>query len=497
VTAETRCRAVFRVDGGVQLGSGHVMRCLTLALELARRGAASAFICRELPGHLGGRIRREGFPLSLLGPPAGPALSWQGDAAETRALLGQARPDWLIVDHYGLDGRWESELRAAAGRLLAIDDLADRPHDCDLLLDQNYFGAQTAERYRGRLPGAARMLLGPRYALLRPEYAQARAALAPRSHAPSRVLIFFGASDLSNETGRALEALCAPQLAHLAVDVVLGANHPSAAAVEAHAAARPQTTLHRELPSLAALLSRADLAVGAGGSTMWERLCLGVPSVVVTLSANQEGPTASLAAAGLVTWVGRAPQVTAAQLQAAITGALRAAPAGPGIVDGYGAPRVAAVLLPPSAGTLELRPAVQADAELLFEWRNEALTRAMSFDPAPVTWEGHLRWLDSKLADRDVMLSIGVAEGLPVGQVRLEFTGGEAHLSYGVDPLVRGRGFGAALVEQAVRRAGRVPASGFCARVKASNVASRRIFERLGWKAAPEGENFVFRLGTG
>lgn len=505
MTAETPCRAVFRVDGGTQLGSGHVMRCLTLAAELARRGAEVAFVCRELPGELSGRIEREGYPVSRLAAatpaagvdaaaPSGLAVPWQRDAGETRAVLERLRPDWLIVDHYGLDARWESAQRPVAGRVLVIDDLANRPHDCDVLLDQNYFGAAIGQRYQGLVPSPAQMLLGPRYALLRSEYAAARAALVPRTGSPRRVLVFFGGSDATNESGRALQALCAPEFSPLEVDLVLGTNHPAASALEEQAAARPHTTLYKDLPSLAGLMSRADLAIGAGGVTTWERLCLELPSVVVTVAANQEGPAASLAEAGLVTWAGRAPCVSIAELRTAIAAALGGPRHVRPIVDGHGAARAAAMLLPPSPGALRLERATRSDAELLFEWRNDPLARAMSFDESHVQWEAHLGWLEAKLADRDVMIFIGVADRLPVGHARLEFAADEAELSYSVDPLVRGRGFGAALVEQAVRCAGRVPAGGFRARVKANNTPSTRIFERLGWRLAAAGAEYVFRL---
>jgi UDP-2,4-diacetamido-2,4,6-trideoxy-beta-L-altropyranose hydrolase len=491
-------RVVFRVDGGATLASGHVMRCLTLASELTRRGAQVAFICRELPGHLGARVQREGYPLHLLkGPREGAPVPWQRDAEETRALLEPLHPEWLIVDHYELDAAWERVQRAVVARVLVIDDLADRSHACEVLLDQNYFGAVTGQRYAGLVPDETRLLLGPHYALLRREYAAARAALTPRTGAARRVLVFFGGSDATDETSKALQALSAPEFSHLAVDVVLGANHAAAAAVRALAAARPYTTLHTNLPSLAGLMGHADLAVGAGGTTTWERLCLELPSVVVTVAANQEQPSASLAAAGLVIPAGRAPAVSVEELRAAIASALRGPRHVRAIVDGYGAARVAAVMLPPSVRNLRLVPAGRRDAELLFFWRNDPLARAMSFDDGVIDWDTHLQWLDTKLADADVSIFIGVADGLPVGQARLDFTAGEAELSYSVDPLVRRLGFGMALAEQAVRSAGRVPAGGFRARVKAGNLASRRIFERLGWRATMAGADYVFRLAPG
>jgi UDP-2,4-diacetamido-2,4,6-trideoxy-beta-L-altropyranose hydrolase len=420
----------------------------------------------------------------------------QADAAASAAVLGRSGADTLVVDHYGLYESFEHAQRQVVPRIVAIDDLARR-HDCDLLLDQNYFGAATAARYQGRLPSQGCALLGPHFALLGREYGATRRTLRAPAVPARRVLVFFGGSDASDETSKALTALTAPELAHLEVDAIVGANHAARDRVAALAAARPRTTVHEEQPSLAPFIARADLIVGAGGATSWERLCLGRPSVVVTVAANQEETTAALAADGLVQWAGRAGAVSVEELRRAIAAAVQLthAPAAPALVDGYGAARVAACLIAPAPAELHLERAQRADAELLYYWRNDALARAMSFDDAPISWDGHLSWLERKLADPGVTLFIGFAGELPVGQARLEFAAGEAELSYAVDPLLRGLGFGTALVEQAVRHAGAGAPGGLRARVKASNTASRRIFERAGWRADAAGADYTFRLG--
>jgi len=489
VAAERARHVAFRVDSGTQLASGHLARCLTLARELALRGVRVEFLCRDLPGHLGARVTRAGYPVHLI--PAAAA-----EPAASSVLLTRLGAEVLVVDHYGLDAAWERAQRAAVGRILAIDDVG-RDHDCEVLLDQNFFGPVTSARYAGRLPAHASALLGPHFALLGREYAAARRTTVPRAGGARRVLIFYGASDVTDETSKALRALSSGELARLEVDVVVGPNHPGAAVVGALADARPRTTLHHELPSLAPLIAAADLVVGAGGATTLERLCLGRRSVVVTVAENQEPSTASLDQAGLLRWVGRAPSVSVEALREAILAELEAprTTPGPELVDGYGAPRVAAALAAPRPAELRLQRAERADAGLLFLWRNEPLARAMSFDDAPISWERHLTWLERKLADRDVLLFIAFADGLPVGQLRLELTGEEAELSYAVDPQLRGLGFGTALVEQAIRQLGAPPPGGVRARVKAANTASRRIFEHCGWRADVTGADYTYRLG--
>ena len=285
------------------------MRCRTLARELCRRGAAITFLCRRQPGDLISLLEQEFTVLALPEQPlaafdglegrdlygAWLGCSQQQDAAECLAALAQAGissgAQWLVVDHYGLDASWEGAMREGLGsepppQLLVIDDLADRSHSCDLLLDQNFFGEATERRYQGLVPPQCRQLLGPHYALLGPEYALLHPLVPPRTGL-RRVLVFFGGVDPQNYTGQTIEALTAPELAHLAVDVVLGLQCPHREAVEILVEKRSHTTLHGPQPSLAGLIARADLAIGAGGSTIWERFCLGLPAISFVVAANQ------------------------------------------------------------------------------------------------------------------------------------------------------------------------------------------------------------------
>jgi UDP-2,4-diacetamido-2,4,6-trideoxy-beta-L-altropyranose hydrolase len=354
----TRSVVAIRADSSAGIGSGHVMRCLTLALELRRRGHAVEFVCRDHQGNWTAQIESEGFPVHRLPAPArdaGPAdsyaawlgVSQQQDADETRIALSGRSVDWLIVDHYGLDRGWESTLRSTAARILVVDDIANRPHDCDVLLDQNYCGHDTAARYDGLVVASTVRLLGPGYALLRPEYRELRAMLPPRDGHIGRVVIFFGGGDPADSTSRVIEALSCAALGHLAVDVVLGANHCDPARVRALAAARPLTRVLAPLPSLAGVLARVDLAIGAGGSTTWERACLALPAVVATIADNQKPFTEALAADGYQLSMGDAATTTAAEWRERIIAVVRtpAITADLGarigtLVDGWGAGRV-------------------------------------------------------------------------------------------------------------------------------------------------------------
>ncbi len=351
-------RCVFRADASVRLGNGHVRRCLSLARQLQARDAAVLFVCTDAPGNMIEQIAACGAAVARL--PAGEErcaatsaddCDWRLDAQHTRDAMASAgfAPHWLVVDHYRLDARWERTLRGEARHIMAIDDLADRPHDCDLLLDQNLANPRHA-RYAQLLPAAARRLFGPQYALLGPEFAQQRdAALARRRGQLGCVLISMGATDPRNDTATALAGLALSRYAGVAVDVVVGAANPHRAALAAHCAAVPGCRLHVQTTRMAELMARADLAITAAGSTTWERCALGLPAITVVQSDDQSAVAAAVAEAGAHVLLGAAASVTAADYASALDGMsagllLRMSAAAAALCDGLGAERTAALL---------------------------------------------------------------------------------------------------------------------------------------------------------
>jgi UDP-2,4-diacetamido-2,4,6-trideoxy-beta-L-altropyranose hydrolase len=319
----------IRVDASRVIGSGHVMRCLTLAEAMAARGGEIRFICRAHPGHLGSVIKSRGFRLDLL-PEAVPAYDdsqggaagdpphsqWLGvdfrtDAEQCIHLLGTHRTDLLVVDHYGLDARWEALLRPVVGNIMVIDDLADRAHDCDVLLDQNL--GRRSEDYDGCVPPACRRLIGPAHALLRSEFASLRAtSLARRADGNlRRILVSLGGVDLPNATGQVLMALSASPLAQgLEVLVVMGSGAPWISHVQAQVR---ELSLKAEIKigigDMAAQMCAADLSIGAAGGTAWERCCLGLPTILVVLADNQQSGAAALERAGAAHIIGAPDEI--------------------------------------------------------------------------------------------------------------------------------------------------------------------------------------------
>lgn len=333
------------------------MRCLTLADALRARGARARFVCRHLSDSLGARIMQRGHELRRIGAsesaepgdelPQSALLgtSQAQDARATREALRGECWDLLVVDHYALDRRWESALRDATTRILAIDDTADRDHDCDLLLDQNLY-PRMETRYAQRVPARTICLLGPRYALLRPEFGEWRAKAAPRDGTVRRLLVLLGGVDAGDLTGRVLAVLERMLPQGIGVDVIIGAEHPRREAILATCARRGHDC-HVQTDEVAALMARADLAIGAGGSASWERCCLGLGALCVTLADNQVEIARALADAGACVYLGADDAEFPQRLAAALTSLLRDAARVRALserafelVDGRGAERV-------------------------------------------------------------------------------------------------------------------------------------------------------------
>lgn len=323
---------VIRVDASTQIGSGHVMRCLTLATQLRREGIEAAFVCRTLPGDLCGFIEEKGFRVHRLAAQA--AVTAAGshslvfgtdtrmDWTQTAEILRRdgCNVDWLVVDHYGLDVAWERCLRPYVGRIFVIDDLANRAHDCDGLLDQNLH-EDAARRYVGLVPPHCAVFIGPEYALLREEFCKARAKAGTRDGRVRRILVFFGGGDSTNETVKAFEALRLSGQQDIAVDVVVGSANPQREVVRTLCRQMPHVTYHCQVDNIAELMVSADLAIGAGGSTTWERCYLGLPALTIITAENQLDTTMALASAGATWNLGWFHEVDAGTLARAVADA--------------------------------------------------------------------------------------------------------------------------------------------------------------------------------
>jgi UDP-2,4-diacetamido-2,4,6-trideoxy-beta-L-altropyranose hydrolase len=304
---------------------------MTLAKKLSEYGAEILFVCREHSGHLCDLISQRGFDVYRLplmeeklehlpGHEGWLGASWEVDAEQTRKFIQSLGviADLLVVDHYAVDHRWETALRANAKSILVIDDLADRLHDCDFLLDQNFF-SNLVTRYQGKVPSECVTLLGPRFALLQPVYAKLHSRATPKYGPVRRILVFFGGADIENLTMTAVIAFQQLGRRDIHLDLVMTTNDTSRQTIEKEIDGWLNIHLHGLMPSLGPLMARADIAIGAGGATVWERFCLGLPSIVISIADNQKSVCEDLARADLIEYLGHVDQISLGTLCKALS----------------------------------------------------------------------------------------------------------------------------------------------------------------------------------
>ncbi len=317
-----RRTALFRVDASAVIGSGHLMRCLTLAKALQQSNWQVQFACRAHPGHLIQWLREQNFDVITLQQPSDTQATgyaaWLGvteqqDAVELSEQL-EAPVDLLVIDHYGLSKTFEQAMAGFYRKLLVIDDLANRAHQCDYLLDQNLY-PQLHSRYDKLVNKEAQLWLGPSYVLLRPEFARFQRAVDTNK---LRYLVFYGGTDELNLTSITIKALKQLQKTDFHADIVVGLANPHKAELEQLCAEDDRFRLHIQTPHMAELMSKASLMIGAGGSTHWERCALALPALVVTLAENQVASTLSLVEAGVCAYLGQGQDLTVAQLTSAV-----------------------------------------------------------------------------------------------------------------------------------------------------------------------------------
>lgn len=309
---------VIRADSSVVLGSGHIMRCLTLADVLVAKGVNVIFICSPMAGDMSDYIRQKGYVVLLLKPTTAQGeFVWENDAKQVSSLLTdfEQTVGWLIIDHYQIDIKWEKTVRPFVRNILVIDDLANRKHSCDILLDQNYY-LNMQIRYCELVPIQCRQLLGPTYVLLRQEFLTGRKRLRFRDGQIQRILVFFGSSDPTGETMKVLKALSDWKRSDVAVNVIVGNSNRLKDEIYSACLTMPNTSFACQVDNMAEFMLQADLAIGAGGSATWERCCLGLPSIVIVVADNQAEVTEAVASTGAIVKLGSHTAVDESQILA-------------------------------------------------------------------------------------------------------------------------------------------------------------------------------------
>lgn len=437
---------VFLADAGPAIGAGHVMRCLALSSAFAEGGwqigfAANAETYRSVAALSGSRIRCIMLPDSAADEPATLKQQWPQGA------------DVLVVDHYGRDAVFEHACRGWAKRIVVIDDLADRPHEADVVID----AARSEDSYQDFVSASCEVLAGPAYAILHQKFRQARAMLRDCRPRVESIVVSFGQVDASSATTRALAAINAVGFLGR-VYVLLGRAAPHLAEVRASVGDRVRLLV--DCDDMPRLLAEADLSMGAGGVSAWERCCLGLPTILATIADNQCETVSLIAEAGAAVNVGRPDDLLEQRFVESLTELLHDADrreamsrAGMALVDGRGAARtmIAAVGAAKelSGRRVNLRLAESADEGWLLDLQRRPETRRYSRSAAAPSVAEHHAWLEKTLAHPGRVLIIVEFDNERAGVLRLDRLGSENlgpvyEISIAVSPELQGRGVGAA-----------------------------------------------------
>lgn len=492
-------RIALRADASAAIGVGHVRRCLSLASELRRAGAAVRLVSRELGvevRHLAAQLDIEHIVL----PPPAPGVivddlvphaawagvDWRSDAQQSVEALRRWRPDWVMVDHYGFDSRWHvlvaEQLHAKVG---VVDDLADRDLAAALLVDHN-FHENHRDKYGDHVRDNTAVLGGPRFALLGAAYAGSNRFRVRES--VDSIGIFMGGVDSGDFSSLVLLA-CRDKAGFAGtIEIVVTRAYAHLERLKRLAARWPDTVITRDLPDLATFFARHDLQIGAGGGATWERCCTGVPTLLLTVAKNQQAVLPALARACAAHVLDPVRSADAAEIGQAVCSlrddnARRRELSGRAqlLVDGLGARRVSLWL---SSSRLAVRPAAAADSETMYRWRNHPTTRAMSLDSSEIKWPDHERWMARVLADSSRCLLVAHIGEIDVGVIRFDAGPHDRFdVSLYLDPALHGLGIGAAML-----RAGELYAAArhpflveYAAVVLDGNMASQRLFQSNGY----------------
>jgi UDP-2,4-diacetamido-2,4,6-trideoxy-beta-L-altropyranose hydrolase len=505
-------RVGLRVDASLDMGTGHLRRCLSLAEALLAKGAEVCFVVR--PHDPTARITLEGqaVPIALLPAPApghrpapspiDPAhyswagVDWSTDATQTTEALRDFRPDWVIVDHYALDARWHDQVRRDLGcRLMAVDDLADRSLAVEVVLDAN-LSDDHDHKYAGRLQRPTRILGGPRFAILGAAYR----STPPYVFNPEvRSLgVFMGGGDPGGVSARVLNICRTDAGFDGPIEIVSTSANPGLKALRDACERDGNTALSLDLPDLAAFYARHDLQIGGGGTASYERCRMGAPGIAIVLAPNQLAVVPALAAMGILRVAhlvdsadndaGSDIPDLAEELRELIDdGAARRTMSerGRALVDGRGAERVALALL---ASSMQLRPATIEDGRRLHDWRNHPDVRAVSKNRDPIPLNAHMGWLARRLADDSGALFVAWIGDTAVGSIRFDrLSAGVLEVSLYLDPDLIGLGLGphmlaAGEIAMLTRSAGDLV---FTASVLPDNAMSSRLFVGAGYAGGP------------
>jgi UDP-2,4-diacetamido-2,4,6-trideoxy-beta-L-altropyranose hydrolase len=479
---------IIRADASVQIGMGHVMRCIALAQVWQDQGGDVTFLSYCDSEALRQRIIDEGFDLIPIEKPHPDPhdLSYTLDVFEQLKTQNSELRTWVVIDGYHFTPHYHEAIRENGYRLLVIDDMAHLDHyHADILLNQNIHASSlhySCDRDTVKL-------LGCEYVLLRKEFLKYKGWRREIPEKAKKILVTMGGADPDNVTLKVIRALNSLNDPYLEVKIVAGPANPNINNLERELYLLPFTFhLLANVSNMPELMAWADVAISAGGSTCWEIAFMGLPSLIITLADNQDGIAEGLGEAGAGIDLGWHENISIKQCTKALKEILqdknkmsRLSEQGQKLVNGKGSQKVIKAML---AGQIKLRRAQENDCKLLWKWANDPEVRQSAFNSKKIAWEDHQAWFSNKQNDPDCVQYIASnMHDVPIGQLRFDIKDSVAEIDYSVDKDFRGMGLGKILLKEGVKL--------FCAEennpitirgcVKKGNESSNRIFQGAGF----------------
>jgi len=473
---------LVRADANVSIGTGHVMRCLALVQACQDDAGSATFAAAEITPALSRRLAAEKIGVRSIEAAAGS----RDDARQTAILAQEANAGWVVIDGYQFDANYQTQIAQAGLKLLAIDDTGEAGrYTANLLLNQNLHACPTLYRNRGL---HTRLLLGPRFALLRREFRRWDNWKRSTSADVKRILVTMGGSDPEDVTSLIIKSLAQSNLGTAKLTVLVGGSNPRREAIlQQIAKEHLEAELIADADDVPGLLASSDIAISGAGTTCWEMCLLGLPALLIELAPNQHEIGQRLQDLGAATFLGRSQDISsgviARELEALIEFPERRKKMSENaqrIVDGKGAARVLSFL----KHDVRLRRTREEDCRMFWEWANDPEVRAMSFSTEPVSWEKHVGWFTSKQVDPASLLYVATDENSrPIGQVRYQLEHDRAVLSISLTPESRGKGLGKTMLLAATEELFQAcTAKAIDAFVKPENQPSLRLFDGAGFR---------------
>lgn len=476
-------KILIRADGSTEIGTGHLMRCLALAQAWQDGGGTVTFVSAMIPSSMESRLQQEG--MSVIRINAYPGSS--EDIYQTIVIAHQCNVDWVIIDGYQFNGEYQWKIKDIGLKVLCVDDHAHAEHYyADIVLNQNLHAQE--KLYQSREP-YTKLLLGTRYVFLRREFRRWLHWKRDIPEVARKILVTMGGSDPNNVTLKVLQALQHVTADGIEIVVIVGSSNPHYDTIKSFANKLScPTRVKKNVTDISRYMAWADMAVSAGGSTIWELAFMGLPTLTVAIADNQLLTAQHLHMAGASIHLGWHENISVPEMCRRVQGFIASkemrfhlSKQSREIVDGEGSSRTVAYM---RGEKIYLRSVRESDCRILWQWANDQTVRENSFSSRLISWEEHLSWFTSKINDDEcVFYMVENDRGVPIAQVRFETTGSDdAIISVSIAREHRGKGYGNVIIRHASQKLLRTTNIKVVhAYIKLNNVSSLKAFERAGY----------------